>query len=87
MAVGFGALNKAVRERGASSAAVSLDKLSNLVSKQPQIFGQYAGPLSSAAARGSDALAATHYLLGQTSPEYRELTSNLPDDNSTQVTQ
>lgn len=62
--------SKLVRSRGASTAAWTLDRLSKLASS-PQA-GRFGGFLRQAAARGNASLAATHFVLSQSSPEYRK---------------
>src|SRR5262249_37850118 len=59
--------------RFASSGAVIADNLSDVVLKAPQLLGKFAKPLQDAAARGGNSLAATHFILQQTNPEYREM--------------
>lgn len=68
--------------RLASSGAVLADNLSEVVSKAPQMLGKFAKPLQDAAARGTDALAATHFVLQQTNPEYREMMLKSQDDQA-----
>lgn len=58
--------------RLASAGAVSADKLSNIVSASPHLFGEYASVLTKAAARGATSLNATDYLLQQRDPAYRD---------------
>lgn len=74
--------------RVASAGAVTLDSLGKALKSNPQIFGAYAAPLAAAAQRGSDALSATHFILSQQSPEYRDITDILTgspvDSNVTQ---
>lgn len=70
------ALNQAkkfVGGRMASMGAKGADWLSQAVQSTPQMFGKYAQPLQEAAKRGGTSLAATHYVLQQTNPEYREM--------------
>ena len=66
--------------RLASSGAVIADNLADVVSKAPQLLGKFAKPLQAAAARGGSALSASHFVLMQTNPEYRELTLKSEDD-------
>lgn len=69
--------------RLASSGAVMTDYLSKIVSQSPQMLGKFAKPLQQAAARGGNSLAATHFVLQQTNPEYREMMLTSPDDEDT----
>lgn len=63
---------KFIAPRLASSGAVAADNIGEVLQRAPEAFGKFAGVLQSAAARGSTALAAAHYMLQQTNPEYRE---------------
>lgn len=49
------------------------NSLSEMVQSQPQIFGKFAPVLQSAAQRGPQGLAATHFILQQTQPEYQKM--------------
>lgn len=69
---GLGVAHKVLRERGSSAMAVSADKLADVLQATPQVFGKYAGPLAKAAERGNQSLAATHFVLDQSDPAYRE---------------
>lgn len=73
-----------VGRRAASSAAVISDNLAKVLKTQPQAFGKFAKPLQEAAARGGNALAATHFVLQQTQPEYRQLVNTSEDDRDEQ---
>ncbi len=64
--------NKMLRERGSSAAAVTLDKIGDIVKSSPQSFGKYAKTMQDAASRGNHALAVTHFLLLQQDPGYRK---------------
>jgi hypothetical protein len=75
MAIGLA--NKAIRERGQSTAAVGLDKLSQMLTAAPEMFGSYGPALKEAAAKGSNSLAVHNYLLSQRDPKYREMLENL----------
>lgn len=68
----LGVANKVARERGASTGAVALDKIGDLLAKTPEAFGRWAPQLRDAAGRGNHALAVTHFLLLQQDPEYRK---------------
>lgn len=50
-----------------------LDRISDVVRASPGAFGKFAAPLQAAAQRGGNSLAATHFILQQTNPDYREL--------------
>lgn len=67
------AANKLFRERGSSMAAVSADKIGKVLEKTPDALGPFAPLLQKASQRGSHSLGATHYMLWQKQPEYREL--------------
>lgn len=76
-----------VGRRAASSGAVIADNLANVLKTQPQVFGKFAKPLQEAAKRGGTSLAATHFVLQQTQPEYRELTMTSENDQNEQEDQ
>lgn len=54
-----------------ASSAVTTNALSNIIKQAPEALGKYAPALEAAAARGGNALAATHKILSETDPEYR----------------
>src|SRR5690606_24409579 len=74
------ALKRLVMPRTASSAAVISDNLSKVLKATPEVFGKFAKPLQEAAARGGNSLAATHFVLQQTQPEYRALVNTSEED-------
>lgn len=65
--------------RLASSAAWSADKIADVVRATPEVFGKYAGVLQSAAQRGPQGLASTHFILESTDPAYREMIRSVAD--------
>lgn len=67
------ALRALTKGRVASSAAVVTDKVSKLLTTSPEVLGQYAPVLKSAAARGTSAFATTNFLLQQSDPGFQEL--------------
>jgi len=69
-----------VARRAASSGAVMSDRIADIVRNQPQLLGKFAKPLQEAAQRGGSSLAATHFVLQQTQPEYRKLVNTNEDD-------
>lgn len=71
-ALGF-ASRRFVLPRVASSAAVTMDKLSRVLKSSPQSLGKFSGVLQSASQRGGTAMAATHFTLMQEYPEWREM--------------
>lgn len=52
--------------------AVTADNLAKMATQAPQKLGKFAVPLQKAAERGSQAVAATHFVLQQSDPEYRQ---------------
>ncbi len=65
---------KTAWERGGNrAAAIGLDKLGDMVKNNAQSFGKFQGVLQNASQRGGNALGATHYMLYQQNPEYREM--------------
>lgn len=91
-AAATGALAKAVRGRADSALAVALRGLSGnallrkVAEQSPEYFGQFAGPISAAIARGAGgdeaALTATDYLLNQTSQSYRDMKKKLAEESA-----
>lgn len=76
-----------VGRRAASTSAVLSDNLAKALKATPQAFGRFAKPLQEAAQRGGNALAATHFVLQQTQPEYRALVNTSEDDRDEQEQQ
>jgi hypothetical protein len=70
-----------VSPRLASSGAIIADNLADVVRNTPQALGKFAKPLADAAARGGNALAANHFVLLQTNPEYRDLVMKAEEDS------
>lgn len=72
--------NHVLRTRGGQTAAWGLNNLSKILSERPDAFGPFAGPLLSAAKRGTQALSVTHFLLQQSNPQYRQTIDQLSGD-------
>ncbi len=62
-----------------SIKAWSADKIGDAVRMSPEMFGKYAPILQSAAQRGSQGVASTHFILQQTDPQYRALLNQVAD--------
>jgi len=75
----YAAGRRAIAPRLASSAAWSADKIADVVRATPEVFGKYAGVLQSAAQRGPQGLASTHFILESTDPAYREMIRSVAD--------
>lgn len=76
-------VNKFLRERGASSGAVTMNaaaKLASLAQSNPEALGKFASPLTQASARGADALAAHHFVMSQ-DPDYQALAHKLAESD------
>ena len=73
------AAKKAIEKYGLNTGAVIANNLSEVIAKSPQLLGKFAKPLQAAADRGGNSLAATHFVLQQTNPEYRKI-ANTPLD-------
>lgn len=69
--LGFGA-SLLTKGRLASSGAVTLDKIGDIIEGAPHLLGKFAKPLAVAAERGPQAVAAADFILQQRDPEYRE---------------
>lgn len=70
-----------LQPRVASSSAVALDSIADIVLKAPQALGKFAKPLQDATARGGNSLGATHFILQQTNPEYREILRKVAEED------
>lgn len=70
-AVGGIVAKNVANARGASTGAVALNEIGDILQRSPQAFGKFAKPLMDAQSRG--ALPATMYVLQQTNPEFRKL--------------
>jgi len=71
---------KSAWERGGNrAAAIGLDKLGDLVKNNAQAFGKFQNVLQGASQKGGNALGATHYMLYQQNPEYREMLKKQQD--------
>lgn len=87
-------MRRALAPRIAASSAVTLDRISKALRKNPGVvdrisnalinnpasLGKYAKPLSEAAMRGNKALAATQYILQQRDPEFQEMKRRLEEE-------
>jgi hypothetical protein len=65
------------RQASADAQRSIADRLYDLARSQPQALGRFARPIMEAAARGSAALSATHFVLMQREREYRDLVEQL----------
>lgn len=57
-------------------------RIEQAIKSNPQMFGKFANVLTNAANRGNQALAATHFILSQQHPEYREMTRAIQEQDS-----
>jgi len=69
---------EALKKRGTASQAVALNKLGNLIDKNPVFWKTWGPTLMKASERGAPSLAATHYLLMQSNPDYRQIVEQEP---------
>lgn len=67
-----GVANRAMRSVEHRAVAPAMERLADIVQRQPGTFGQYGSVLANAAQRGSGALAATWYVLSQQQPQLQE---------------
>lgn len=81
------AARRFIAPRASSSLAVGAYKLSDVLRATPEVLGKFAPVLQQAAQRGSQGLAATHFILQQTQPEYQELIRNMDGTNRQQDAQ
>lgn len=54
-------------------------RMEEAIRTNPQMFGKYANTLTSAIGRGQTGLAATHFILSQQDPDYREMMTALEE--------
>jgi hypothetical protein len=73
------AAKKLLFPRVTSSLAVTADGLAKLAAGAPEALGRFAPVIQNAVQRGSQAVAATHFILQQSSPEYREKIKAMQD--------
>jgi hypothetical protein len=66
--------------KAVSEAANISNNVVAFAQKAPQVFGRYASVMQDAASRGPQAVAATHFILEQREPEYRETLRKLAED-------
>jgi hypothetical protein len=59
----------------------AVGKVARTLQVDPSKLGSFAGVLTSAAARGPDALNAAHFVLGNSNPEYQKHVEDLPGDD------
>lgn len=76
------ATKRTVLPRVSSAAAVTTDKISKIIERQPERLGKYLKPLQDAASRGGNALGVTHYLLQSIDPEYQKLMQDKSEDST-----
>lgn len=73
----------AAKRYGMPVVARTADRLSKALKANPQQFGSHAPGLLAAAERGPEALAAAHYVLSHSSPDYRARFSTVGADEET----
>ncbi len=61
-------------------ANTALNKLPDILKSAPEAFGKYAKPLMSAMQRGGTSLGATHYVLQNSDPEYRQMLKDMQEN-------
>ena len=71
-----------IANRAASTGAVISDNIGKYVKSSPHLLGKFAKVLQDANVRGAQSLAATHFLLQQTEPEYRQIVNTEVDEES-----
>jgi len=65
-------------ERGNTAAAVSMQKLANVMDKAPAALQKFYPMLMEASKRGATSLAITHQALMNQNPEYRRIVEQQP---------
>jgi hypothetical protein len=74
LGVGAAIANRVFRKH---EPAIFSEHLRRVIQQDPNRFGRFAQPLVDAAQRGTQSLAARHYVLSQQFPEYRQLADEL----------
>ncbi len=80
MAIAAAAGRRLVAPRLSSMMAVSTDAIANVARMAPEKLGKFAPVLQRAAERGSQAVAATNFMLQQSDPEYRAFLKKIQDE-------
>jgi hypothetical protein len=75
------AAKRMLAPRLASSGAVTADFLANIAKQSPEALGKFSNIFQSALQRGPQAVAATHFVLEQSNPEYRQKIKELNEEN------
>lgn len=78
--VAMAGARKMVAPRVSSSVAVSADTLSKVLRSAPQKLGKFTRVLQQAEQRGPQGVAATHFVLQQSNPEYRQVLKDVADN-------
>lgn len=92
-AIGYGATGDSTGLAAGALGGMAMDKYAGqifkklldgrtLTGKNIQKLGKFSKPLMDAASRGNQALAATHYVLQQQNPEYREKMKQLKEEGA-----
>lgn len=83
--VGYGLALAGARRFGApriaSTAAVAIDKVSKILSRNPQVLGSFAPVLQNAAKRGSASFATMNFLLQQSNPKFQTILREVADED------
>jgi hypothetical protein len=77
----FVGAKKLAEKYGSQTMAIGFDKLGDIVKNNGQFLGKFQNVLQNAAQRGGNALGASHYLLYQQNPEYREMLNKMKEEN------
>lgn len=64
---------RGIEKYGHQVGAITMDKVSKMLTKTPQVFGPYSQIIQQAIQRGGQAFATTNFLLQQKDPEYRKI--------------
>lgn len=72
-AIGLVGAKKGLEKFGNNAAAIGANNISQIVKQSPQSLGKFAKVLQQAEQRGPQGVAATHFVLQSTNPEYREI--------------
>ncbi len=68
-------------KKGLDAKIYGANQIDKILQNNPEFFGKFSGVLQQATQRGSTGLGATHFILEQTNPEYREQIKKLKEPN------
>ena len=79
--LGLVAAKKGLEKYGNQSLAVGANNISEVLKFMPEKLGKFANVLKAAEQRGPQGVPATHFILQQTNPEYRNILMRMSGDD------